>query len=274
MKTTFYLTGLIFSVFATLASAKPPTEPDPYLVQAFNGIWKMERNATSLLTEQIHTHVVNNTFRQEPQYKDAPIYLRESGDTGAIEYKRKRYPVESTPWGALPHLDPDTMRLINIDMAHTNYLVLSGLGEGIFSTTHWNQYRFLHVLDVGRGHGIVNYYPLFSIAGLEEKVLGRLPDSIYLNYARLVPTQWDHNRVATRYEVLLYELGRNGVERVVKNDKPLTYLLEKSTSGPQWQLHLTPTSPVADTLDTQGHYFTAARLSLSQYQSFYGKKSR
>ncbi len=274
MKKTFYLCSLLLSLYGPQLAAQNAGTPDPYLAQAFDGIWQMERNATHMLTEQVHTHVVDDTFRQEPQHKNAPVYLRESGDTGAIEYRKKRYPVGDTPWGGLPHLDPDTMRLLDITMEQTNYLVLSGLGEGIFSTTNWKQYRFLHVLDVGRGRGIVNYYPLFADAGLGEQVLGRLPGSNYLNYARLVPTDWNFERQATRYEILLYELGRNGIKRVIKNDAPLSYVLQKNTNAPQWELTLTAETPVADRLDDQGHYFTAARLSREQYQNLYGKKSR
>lgn len=274
MKKMLYLCSLVLGLSSTPLTAQTSPVADPHLAQAFNGIWKMERNDTRLLTEQVHTHVVDDTFRQEPQYKNAPIYLREPGDGGAIEYRNKRYPVGNKPWGGLPHLDPDTMRLLDITMAQTNYLVLSGLGEGIFSTTHWTQYRFLHVLDVGRGRGIVNYYPLFADAGLGEQVLGRLPGSDYLNYARLVPSDWNTQRQVTRYEVLLYELGRNGIERVFNNDTPLSYLLQKSANGPQWELSLTPETPAANKLDDKGHFFTAARLSREQYHDLYGKKSR
>ena len=92
------------------------------------------------------------------------------------------------------------MRLIEISLPQTRYQVLSGQGENIFSATDWQRYRFLHVFDIGRGRYITNYYSVFAEAHLGERVLGRRPNSQFLNYARVVPSVWDTNNNIIGYE--------------------------------------------------------------------------
>ncbi|WP_152625368.1 hypothetical protein [Cellvibrio sp. OA-2007] len=254
-----------------LASLHLPTqaanEPDLYLIQAFEGVWKMERSATTLLTDRINTRAEQGILFHEPQVKDAPIYLRKSYEVGEIEYRHKKYPANETPWGNFPHLNPDTMRLIEISIPQTRYLILSGEGESLFSATDWNRYRFLHVFDMGRSRYITNYYSVFAEAHLGERVLGRLPNSSVLNYARVVPAQWDANNNISGYEVLLYNLDRNGINRALENNAPISYTLTKNAEGPLWTLSSAVSTPVADELDRKGHYFTGARLSSQEHQA-------
>ncbi len=242
-------------------------EPDLYLIQAFEGVWKMERSATTLLTDRINTRAEQGILFHEPQVKDAPVYLRKSYEIGEIEYRRKKYSSIETPWGSFPHLNPDTMRLIEISIPQTRYWVLSGQGENLFSATDWNRYRFLHVFDMGRSRYITNYYSVFSEAHLGERVLGRLPNSPVLNYARVVPAQWDANNNISSYEVLLYNLDRNGIHRTLEDGSLVSYNLTKNTDSPLWTLTPASTTPVADELDRKGHYFTGARLSAKEYQA-------
>lgn len=264
LQSTTILFGLIISLLSSCLMAS--NEPDPFLIQAFDGVWKMERSATSLITDRIDTRADNGILRHEPQAKDAPVYLRESYEVGAIEYRRKKYPANATQWGGFPHLNPDSMRLIEISLPQTRYVVLSGQGENIFSATDWQRYRFLHVFDIGRGRNITNYYPLFSEAHLGERVIGRLPNSNVLNYARVVPAQWDANNKVNAYEILLYSLERNGIARTQENDLPVSYKLIKNTENSLWTLTSINATPVADELDQKGHYFTGARLSTEEYK--------
>lgn len=265
LKNSTVIFGLIISFLSPCLIAA--NEPDPFLIQAFDGVWKMERSATSLLTDRVDTHADNGILRHEPQVKDSPVYLRESYEVGTIEYRRKKYPANATQWGSFPHLNPDSMRLIEINLPQTRYVILSGQGENVFSATDWQRYRFLHVFDIGRGRNITNYYPLFAEAHLGERVLGRLPNSKVLNYARVVPAQWDMNNNISAYEVLLYSLERNGISRTHENELPVSYKLSKNTDNALWRLTSINATPVADELDRKGHFFTGARLSAEEYQS-------
>lgn len=260
--------GIASLILASLhLPAQANSEPDLYLIQAFEGVWKMERSASTLLTDRVDTRAEQGILHHEPQVKDAPIYLRKSYEVGEIEYRRKKYPANQTQWGGFPHLNPDTMRLIEISIPQTRYWVLSGQGENVFSATDWNRYRFLHVFDMGRSRYITNYYPVFAEAHLGERVLGRLPNSPVLNYARVVPAQWDNHNNISGYEVLLYNLDRNGIKRTLENGVPVAYTLTKNTEGPLWTLTPTTATTVADELDRKGHYFTGARLSAQEYQA-------
>ena len=265
IKRSFGFASLILASVHSTAQAN--SAPDPYLIQAFEGVWKMERSASTLLTDRVDTRAEQGILHHEPQVKDAPVYLRKSYEVGEIEYRRKKYPANETRWGGFPHLNPDTMRLIEISIPQTRYWVLSGQGENVFSATDWNRYRFLHVFDMGRSRYITNYYPVFAEAHLGERVLGRLPNSPVLNYARVVPAQWDANDNISGYEVLLYNLDRNGINRTLENGSPVSYTLTKNTEGPLWALNPASATPIADELDRKGHYFTGARLSAEEYQA-------
>lgn len=271
LATTKLLTHTLRLTVILIAYACAPTQADsgadPYLVQAFEGVWKMERSATTLLSDHVNTQVENGVLRHEPPVKDAPVYLYESYEVGSIEYRRNKYSANTTPWGGFPHLNPDTMRLLEIGIPQTRYLVLSAEGEKLFSTTSWRRYRFLHVFDIGRGRHITNHYPVFAEAHLGERVLGRLPNSAVLNYARVVPSSWDSNNNINQYEVLLYNLDRKGITRTLNGERPVAYKLTKNIDGPLWKLEPTETTPIADELDRQGHYFTGARLSRTEHQA-------
>lgn len=257
------LAGLLITSTGLYAQANAP---DPFLLQAFEGVWKMERSATTLITERVDTQVDDGILRHEPQAKDAPVYLRESYEIGEIEYRRKKYSATQSQWGSFTQLNPDTMRLIEISIPQTKYLVLSGQGENLFSATDWQRYRFLHVFDMGRSRYITNYYPVFAEAFLGERVLGRLPNSQVLNYARVVPARWDTNNTINGYEVLLYNLDRKGITRTLENDVPVSYSLNKNAEGPLWTLTAATSTPVADELDHKGHFFTGARLSDDEFK--------
>lgn len=262
---TLAAAGLLIACMQSFAQVN--NEPDPFLLQAFDGVWKMERSATTLVTDRVDTQVEKGVLRHQPQAKEAPAFLRESYEVGHIEYRRKKYPATQSEWGNFPLLNPDTMRLLEISIPQTKYLVLSGQGENLFSTTDWQRYRFLHVFDIGRGRHITNYYPVFAEANLGERVLGRLPNSAVLNYARVVPASWDANNAINGYEVLMYNLDRKGITRTLENELPVAYTLTKNADGPLWTLTPTNTTPVADELDRKGHYFTGARLSLDEYKA-------
>ncbi|QEY16743.1 hypothetical protein D0C16_12650 [Cellvibrio sp. KY-GH-1] len=258
------LAGLLITSTGLYAQTNAP---DPFLLQAFEGVWKMERSATTLITERVDTQVDDGILRHEPQAKDAPVYLRESYEIGEIEYRRKKYSATQSQWGSFPQLNPDTMRLIEISIPQTKYLVLSGQGENLFSATDWQRYRFLHVFDMGRSRYITNYYPVFAEAFLGERVLGRLPNSQVLNYARVVPARWDANNTISGYEVLLYNLDRKGITRTLENEVPVAYQLNKNPEGPLWTLTPVTATPVADELDRKGHFFTGARLSSDEFKA-------
>lgn len=269
-KTIFWKNTIaIFSlIIGTLSpSLATANQADPFLLQAFEGVWKMERSATTLLSDRVDTLVEDGILRHAPQAKDAPVYLRESYEVGAIEYRRKTYPAITTQWGSFPLLNPDTMRLLEISIPQTRYTILSGEGENIFSSTDWQRYRFLYVFDIGRGRNITNYYPLFAEAYLGERVLGRLPNSQVLNYARVVPAAWDANNNTQAYEVLLYSLERKGITRTLENEVPISFMLTKNPDSPYWTLASASSTPVADELDRKGHYFTGARLSAEEFKS-------
>lgn len=257
--------SLIMGTFSP--SLMAANQADPFLLQAFDGVWKMERSATTLLSDRVDTLVEDGILRHAPQVKEAPVYLRESYEVGAIEYRRKKYPAIATQWGSFPLLNPDTMRLLEISIPQTRYTILSGEGENIFSSSDWQRYRFLHVFDIGRGRNITNYYPLFAEAYLGERVLGRLPNSPVLNYARVVPAAWDENNNTKAYEVLLYSLERKGITRTLENEVPVSFMLTKNPDSPQWTLASANSTPIADELDRKGHYFTGARLSATEFKS-------
>lgn len=258
----FFLIGFLIASNKAYAQINAP---DPFLLQAFEGVWKMERSATTLITDRVDTRVENGVLRHEPHAKGAPVYLRESYEIGSIEYRQKKYPATQSEWGSFPQINPDTMRLIEISIPQTKYMVISGQGEKLFSLTDWQRYRFLYVFDIGRGRNITNYYPVFAEAFLGERVLGRLPNSTVLNYARVVPSSWDINNNIIGYEVLLYNLDRKGISRTVENEVPVSYKLAKNTDTPLWNLTPTTSTPVADELDRKGHYFTGARISTAEF---------
>lgn len=266
LKSLILNAGLVFLSSSAL-SGNALAQEDPFLIQAFEGVWKMERSATTLVADTFNTQVENGILRYESSVKEAPIYLRESYEVGQIEYRRKKYSAKDSQWGSFPQLNPDTLRLIEISIPQTRYLILSGQGESIFSSTPFQRFRFHHVFDMGRGRQITNYYPVFSDAYLGERVLGRLPNSPVLNFARVVPSQWDANNKTIGYEVLLYDLDRKGMTRTLDNSAPLAYALTKNADSPLWTLAPISSTPVADELDRKGHFFTGARLPATEYNA-------
>lgn len=264
-KSSIAIVSLIIGAFSP--SLMAANQADPFLLQAFEGVWKMERSATTLLSDTVDTLVEDGVLRHVPQVKNSPIYLQESYEVGAIEYRRKKHPAIATQWGSFPLLNPDTMRLLEITIPQTRYTILSGEGQSLFSTADWQRYRFLYVFDIGRGNHITNYYPLFADAYLGERVLGRLPNSQVLNYARVVPAAWDEQNNTSAYEVLLYSLERKGITRTLENELPISFMLTKNPGSPYWTLTSANATPVADELDRKGHYFTGARLATEDYKA-------
>lgn len=66
--------GIASLILASLhLPAQANSEPDLYLIQAFEGVWKMERSASTLLTDRVDTRAEQGILHHEPQVKDAPI---------------------------------------------------------------------------------------------------------------------------------------------------------------------------------------------------------
>lgn len=124
-----------------------------------------------------------------------------------------------------------------------HFRIFMATGAGIFASGTRQRYSFIHVFEGAAHHALV------AEGYLGEAVLGRLPGSNTLNYARLVPTDWLQRGEARRYEVLLYRLGCTRPQRVWRAGKPLAYSLERQALDAPWKLILTDATPVADALD-------------------------
>ena len=138
--------------------------------------------------------------------------------------------------------------------------MISAPGAGLYSVTDWQRFGFLHVLDVTNRAKVI-HYPLVAEAGLREKVLGRLPGSPVLHYARLVPSRWASNTKVNGYEVLLYALKPKGPERVVdENGRNLSYSISRVYEDSPWTLERIDTTPVALARDAAGRAFSAPAM--------------
>ena len=256
------LSAVLLTGASSMAIGTDTLPSDPFLVQAFEGVWRMERHSVSLLSEDFDIRESSSRSSYTPNHDDKPTYQLESGDQAFVEYQRRRYSATNTPWGPFPPMAAESLRLVEFRIPENRYIAISGQGRGLFQLGDWQRFRFLHVLDVSRRHRNVTYYPLIAEANLGERVVGRLPGSAYLNYARLVPARWDLDRSVTGYEVLLYALEPGGLERVIEDEKPLSYLLTRDPNRRSWSLSRSNATPVADTLDRADHAFTAGPAAL------------
>ena len=227
---------------------------DPALVLAVEEIWAGQAPATSLLSRNFSARKQGDNVVHDPDVRNGISFISQ-GITGTrINYLRRSFQADDSPWGGFPQLDGSLAELTRIDIPRKNYLVLSAPGTGLFAIEDWSRLSFLHVLDVTTRARPV-HYPLVAEAHLGARVLGRLPGSSSLNYARLVPSRWQAGQAPTAYEVTLYALEARGPQKVIRNGQPLTYLLTQR--GAAWTLAPASATPVTDERDAQSRPFTS-----------------
>ena len=235
-------------------TASAATTLDPALALVVEQIWAGQAPATSLLSGDFSTRKQGSNVAHDPDVRNGISFISEGAAGTRINYLRRSFQGNDTPWGGFPQLDAALAELIKIDIPRKNYLILSAPGTGLFAIEDWSRFGFLHVLDVtARARPV--HYPLVAEANLGTRVLGRLPGSSSLNYVRLVPSRWQAGQVPTAYEVTLYALEARGPSKVIKNGKPLTYML--SRRGSTWVLDPASATPVTDERDAQSRPFTA-----------------
>lgn len=252
-KTLFLLCSLVVSGL-TPWTVSAATAVDPALVFAIEEIWEGQAPATSLLSKNYRTRKQGDTLVHEPDVRNGISFVSQGAAATRVDYLRRNFKATDSPWGGFPHLDATHAELTKIDIPRRNYLILSAPGEGLFSIGDWSRLSFLHVLDVTRRNQPV-HYPLVAEAGLGTRALGRLPGSSTLNYARLVPSRWQAGQQPTAYEVTLYALESRGPRKVIRNGRPLTYLL--SQQGSSWSLAPASATPVTDERDARERPFTS-----------------
>ncbi|HSX59701.1 MAG TPA: hypothetical protein VLF18_05840 [Tahibacter sp.] len=247
--------ALILGLCATAASAAPP--PDPALVQALEGVWQGQRITVAPLSDAFTRDPSVDPPRYTVPVKEAPAYITVDAEHAEIEYGRKTFAANESPWGPFPLLNTDDAELLEVTLPKKKYLVISGIGAGLYGIGDWQRFGFLHVIDTSvRGAPV--YYPLFAEAGLRDKVIGKLPNSTVLNFARLVPSRWATNTQINGYEVLLYSLLPRGPERVIGDDgRPLAYSLTRDDASAPWVLARTPATPIANVRDDANRAFSA-----------------
>jgi len=256
--TTFPLraaAALLLALCTAAAIAAPP--PDPALAQALEGIWQGQRPAVTALSDAFTRDPSVDPPRYTVPVKDAPAYIAVDAEHAEIEYGRKVFGASESPWGPFPLLNTDDAELLEIVLPKKRYLVIAGVGAGLYGIGDWQRFGFLHVIDTST-RGAPVHFPLFAEAGLRDKVLGRLPNSTVLNYARLVPSRWATNTQVNGYEVLLYSLLPRGPERVIGDDgRPLAYSLTRESATAPWVLARTPATPIANVRDDAKRSFSA-----------------
>jgi hypothetical protein len=247
--------ALIFGLSGIAAFAAPP--PDPSLVQALDGIWQGARPGVVLLSDAFTRDPSVDPPRYTVPVKESPAYVTVDAEHAEIEYGRKVFVANESPWGPFPLLNTDDAELLEIVLPKKRYLVISGIGAGLYGIGDWQRFGFLHVIDTSvRGAPV--HYPLFAEAGLRDKVIGKLPNSTVLNFARLVPSRWATNTQVNGYEVLLYSLLPRGPERVIGDDgRPLSYTLTREDTNAPWTLARTPATPIANVRDDANRAFSA-----------------
>lgn len=243
------------AMFALAAPARAQT-PDPTLLLALDEIWQLERPGISTLSDRFERKD-GTPARFETEVRDALAYIHVDAEAAEVEFARKRFPANASPWGALPRIAPASARLVEVTLPRKRYLVLSGTGEGLFGIGDWQRFGFLHVVDVSQRWAPV-HYPLVAEAGLRERVIGRLPGSPVLNYLRLVPARWSDASTVERYEVLVYALNPKGAERVrTAEGELMSYSLTRDTEAARWVLAPLAQTLIADARDAAGAAFSA-----------------
>lgn len=254
-----YLPLLIGAALAALLSFGDRARaqaPDPTLLLALDEIWQLERPGISTLSDRFERKD-GTPARYETEVRDALAYLHVNAEAAEVEFARKRFPANASPWGALPRIAPASARLVEVTLPRKRYLMLSGTGEGLFGIGDWQRFGFLHVVDVTQRWAPV-HYPLVAEAGLRERVIGRLPGSPVLNYLRLVPARWADSNTVERYEVLVYALNPKGAERVRTPEGDLmSFSLSREPEAGRWVLAPLAQTAVADARDAAGASFSA-----------------
>lgn len=246
---------LLLALAAATVQAAPP--PDPGLAQALEGVWQGQKTTVTPLSDAFTRDPSLDPPRYTVPVKEAPAYVTLNAEQAEIEYGRKTFDASTSPWGPLPLLNTDDAELLEITLPKKRYLALAAVGAGLYGIGDWQRFGFLHVIDAST-RGTPVHYPLFAEAGLRDKVLGRLPNSAVLNFARLVPSRWASNTQINGYEVLLYSLLPRGPERVIGDDgRPLAYTLTRDNATAPWTLQRTPATPIANVRDDAGRSFSA-----------------
>jgi len=229
-------------------------EVDESLASALDSLWSAERPTVSLLSARFTDRESKAGVAYQADTKHSPIYLMTGAENAALLFGRKRFDATATPWGNFPPLAMGNARLLEVNLPKRHYQVLIAPGKGLFAVGDWQRYAFLHVLDVSKGVAPA-YYPLLAEANLGEHVLGHLPGSPVLNYARLVPSGQNAGSPPDEYEVSLYALARNGAQRVTVNGRPVAYSLKRTQDG--WNISPATSTPVTNARDEERRPFTA-----------------
>jgi hypothetical protein len=272
LRSTASLNGLLCALclgaYALLSSTSPARagEPEPSLLLAVDSIWQLERPGISILADRLDRRDGSQPARFESDQREAMAYLHTDAEGAQVEFMRKRFEAGESPWGALPRLEPSSLRLLELTLPRKRYLALSGTGEGLFRIGEWQRFGFIHVVDVSQRWAPV-HYPLVAEAGLRERVLGRLPGSPVLNYLRLVPSRWQDANTVDAYEVSVLALNPRGTEPVLVDGEPLVFLLQREGAG--WTLSPAKAAPVTAARDAVGLAFSAPpapeqRMDLAQ----------
>ncbi|MFR0689761.1 hypothetical protein ACLUTX_10205 [Enterobacterales bacterium AE_CKDN230030158-1A_HGKHYDSX7] len=201
-------------------------EVDDSLSTALGSIWQAPQPEVSVLGTHFGSLTTPSGTAYRADVKDSPSYQMSGEEAATLLVGRKHFDAVATPWGNFPRLQMQEARLLEVRLAKKRYQILAGTGDGLFSVGDWQRYGFLHVLDLSTPSAPV-YYPLFADAGLGERVLGQLPGSKELNFARLVPVNRSASGSTDAYEVTLYALGRKGLEPVILEGHVLAYALER-----------------------------------------------
>lgn len=257
MFTVPLLFGAALAALLSFSDVARAQAPDPTLLLALDEIWQLERPGISTLSDRFERKDGTQQARFETEVRDALAYLHVNAEAAEVEFARKRFPANSSPWGALPRIAPASARLVEVTLPRKRYLMLSGTGEGLFGIGDWQRFGFLHVVDVTQRHAPV-HYPLVAEAGLRERVIGRLPGSAVLNYLRLVPARWSDASTVERYEVLVYALNPKGAERVrTPEGELMAFSLSRDVESARWVLAPLAQTTVADARDAAGAAFSA-----------------
>lgn len=230
-------------------------EVDEGMAAAIGSIWDIERPSFSVLGSNLAGKVSKAGTAYRADVKHSPTYLVSGQEAASVLVGRKRFNAIATRWGNFPQLATEKTRLLEASLPKKRYLLLAGPGRGLFSVGDWQRYTLLHVIDLSKPAAPV-YYPLFSDAYLGERVLGRLPGSSALNYARLVPSSRGPGGATDAYEVTLYALGHKGIERVIKDGRPLSYSLNREDGA--WVIHNLDSTPATNERDEEKRPFVAA----------------
>lgn len=227
---------------------------DASLVAAIDNLWDAKAISINVRGGAFDGKPAGNATLYRSTIAKAPGYLLVGAEGASIAMGQKRFDAGATPWGNFPRLDMPHARLLEVSLPKKHYWVIAGPGSGLFSVGDWQRYGFLHVLDVSAPAAPV-HYPLYADGELGEHVIGRLPDSPVLNYARLVPSSRNANGQIDGYEVTLYALERRGPQRVIKDGAPLAYSLKLANTV--WTLSDSHGTPLSDQRDAKKRPFTA-----------------